>query len=200
MKQLSIIVVFLAATGIGVAFRNGMSGTSEAARAPISQGRVEKAAGVTGVAVTDRPASKTQGPTEGAALSGVTSASGAARNANDDLAIARIAADCGNRLFEKARRASNDATVLQQAAQHYRACLAHETSTPGQDTFFREVRTRLEEIEKLLTQPRKPAAEQAAIVPEEKPAVVSTPEVQPTSEPKMVGPDGVPIVRVPSAS
>jgi hypothetical protein len=45
MKQLSLVVVLIAATGVSVAFRNGLSGTSEAAPKAISSHQIERRGG-----------------------------------------------------------------------------------------------------------------------------------------------------------
>lgn len=197
MRQLTFIVVLLTCTGLGWAMRNGFSGSSEAARSVPSVERENRAAGVQTPSVLDRPASQRQGPSEGAALSLV---SGTREAESGEMVLARIAAECGNHLLEKARKTIDNGQLLHQAAQHYRASLAHDN---GSSPLFAEVRGRLAEIEKLQkaavteakpapaeAKPRPPLVKEAVKVPA--PAAAPAPG---TGEPLMVGPDGVVIRR-----
>ncbi len=138
-----------------------------------------------------------------------------------ELMVARLAFESGNYLLNKARHAEPAAArrLLAQAEQHYRACLAHEGSTPDAAGLFADARRNLEAAQKLLNAgtPKKPAPEKkpaaapraaqsapAPAVPAPKSSrteVAVAPKPAPKSEVRhdsaaaaeglMVGPDGV---------
>jgi hypothetical protein len=135
-----------------------------------------------------------------------------------ELLVARLAFESGNYLLNKARHADAAAArrLLAQAEQHYRACLAHEGTTPDA-ALFADARRNLEAAQKLLGAgaPDKPAPEKkpepaprvarsapAPAAPAPKPSrteVAAAPKPAPKSEVRpdgaaeglMVGPDGV---------
>jgi hypothetical protein len=207
MKQLTFAVVLLACTGVGLAMRLAISGNSSAAPGRPSQDQLDRAAGLVEPSPIDRPASRRQGPSEGAALS---LASGTKDAPASDLVFARIAAECGTHLLERARRAVDNTQLLHQATLHFQASLGHES---GNDPLFAEVRAKLAEIEKLRRRPRDEIRAPAAPAP--KPASTPTvpskpsaatpvpPRPMPVAVPPkaennsslMVGPDGVPFRR-----
>src|SRR4051794_28516851 len=145
MKQLSLVVVLIAATGISVAFRNGLSGTSEAARQPIAATHIDHAAGVDPRAVTEQLAgARQEAPNLLRYVAGINEAK------VNDILLARIAAECGNHLLEQARRHPSNPQLLKQAAQHYRACLAHEETASDAGSLFKDARAHLDEVEAML--------------------------------------------------
>ena len=114
----------------------------------------------------------------------------------------RIAADCGNLLYEKALRSPDNPHLLNQAAQHYRACLSHEPTCRNAEALFRDARARLGQIERMAAQregARSGGGERKS--PAEKDVEGGTPRIEATTpvekpsvekdEQKMVGPDGV---------
>jgi hypothetical protein len=87
-----------------------------------------------------------------------------------ELMVARLAFESGNYLLSKARHADGAAArhLLAQAKQHYRACLAHEGTTPGAAGLFADARWNLEAARKLLG----PGAEEKP-APQKKPETAS---------------------------
>src|SRR5579859_2229601 len=69
-----------------------------------------------------------------------------------EVMVARLAFESGNYLLNKARHADGAAArrLLTQAEQHYRACLAHEGTTPDPAGLFGDARRNLEAARKLL--------------------------------------------------
>ncbi|MFO0881220.1 MAG: hypothetical protein U0840_28185 [Gemmataceae bacterium] len=205
MKQLTFAVVLLACTGVGLAMRHAISGDSSAAPGRPTQDQLDRAAGLIEPSPIDRPESRRQGPSEGAALS---LASGTKEAPASDLVFARIAAECGTHLLDRARRAVDNTQLLHQATLHFQASLGHES---GNDPLFAEVRAKLAEIEKLRRRPRdetrekptpapKPAPAPAIQSASQKPSELKPPPTPVAVPPKaqnnsaiMVGPDGVPI-------
>ena len=188
MRPLSYAIVLVAATGVGVAFRHGLSGTSEASRSLRTAGRLD------GPAAVDRPAGKREGPGEGAPLATASPASGAAPGAGGDLVFARIAAECGHHLLEKSRREPDNPRLLRQAAGHLRACLSHETPASSGEPLFVNARRAVEEIERLLKRHEQPQAREkapAAPAPAKPEAAPPAAKEESAGEPIMVGPDGV---------
>src|SRR5262249_48687520 len=97
MKQLSLVVVLIAATGIAAAFGNGISGTPEAARQPIAASQVDRAAGVDRRAASEHLAdARQETPNLLRYVAGINEAK------VNDVLLARIAAECGNHLLEQA--------------------------------------------------------------------------------------------------
>jgi hypothetical protein len=208
MKHMTLIVVLIGVTAVNLAFRHGLSNPVAASRSPDRADKRDRLSGIDGPA---RTADKQQGSMDGAALNVSRCAADLSKDAAPgDVVLARIAAECGNHLFEKARHSPDNPHLLPQAAQHYRACLAHEPTSPDAGSLFRDARARLDQIERLLARrdtteakrtasPIKPTravrpAEQAA--PQSKPVdeLKPLPEENPTAEKneeKMVGPDGV---------
>jgi hypothetical protein len=194
VKRLAFLAILVAVTGMGVAFRN-LSGSADASRPD-----VRRAAGP----AEDRPPAREE---DGPALSHCAAGLGGDADAGD-LLLARLAAECGNHLFGRAVRSPGNPHLIQQAAQHYRACLAHEPTTPDAGGLYRDARARLQQLDRLLArQTRPPAAPRRpapAPGPDEKrpakgradePAAVKPPAPVPPVTDKedlpMVGPDGV---------
>jgi hypothetical protein len=195
MKHLCVAVALVAASGAALAFR-GALWYAAAARAP-----EEARAG--GEA---RPTRERQPAPEAASLA-VVPAGGEKDAAGTDALLARLAAECGDHLLERARQQPDNPHLLNQAAQHYRACLDHEP-TCRDAALFAGVRGKLEQVERLQARLAAKARPAPALRPappapaEEKPAAVPEGDSPPPAPVKvsaagrMVGPDGVTFRRV----
>lgn len=182
MKQLTFLVVFLSTTGLSIGFHHALTGSADAARSE----RLTRETRTT----ESRP-----NTAERSAFA-FASSNSISRDNNSEMVLARIAAECGNHLLSKARCQPDNAQTLDQAFQHYRACLAHETKLTANDPLFREVKKKLQEIEDL----RKSAVVEETQAPSEPlarpaPPTVSVQQTPPKTEALMVGPDGVIIRR-----
>jgi hypothetical protein len=196
MKYLTVASVLLVVTAANVGFRRGLSGSVEAARAP-ERAQAERIAGP-GVELPVPPARKP--PV--ALASGDDLLRRAAAEDPSDLTLARIAAECGHRLFARAQKAPSNRLLREQAIGHYQACLAHEPTCPDAGTLFADVRERIARLQRMASRPAAPPKAPArAAVPESKPAEVARESAEPPAkaveapEARMVGPDGVPYRR-----
>ncbi len=195
MKQLGIVVVVAALGGALFAFRGAFWQPAGAAGGRESAARLDRASG------TDRPAPR-------AALAGVVPAGGEGLDGSASGALlARLAAECGNHLFARLDKEPDNPHLLNQAAAHYRACLAHEPTTRD-DALFAAVRKKLQQVERLQARLRADQAPAPKSAPakrvETRPAPPPSPpeEAAPApakkagEESRMVGPDGVSYRRV----
>src|SRR5262245_14600400 len=146
MKARYYVLTFVVATALGVYCRHGLPALARASWRP----------GPGTPAAAGAPAE----PAPFAAAPGPGSDAG-------DLLLARIARDCGDHLLARAGSAPGDARLLNQAAHHYRACLAHAPSAGEGDPLFAGARRSLARVEGLLAEAR-PAAKRP--VPAEPPA------------------------------
>src|SRR5262245_53818077 len=115
MKYLPLALVLALVTGVNILFSTGLYRPADAAPSPESEH-----AGPHG-ARPDRPAPPDRTP---GAMTNTLLAAGTSEPVTPDagdLLLARIAADCGDFAYHKAKRADNNATFLKQAAAHYRA-------------------------------------------------------------------------------
>jgi hypothetical protein len=198
MKQLSVAVAFAAVTVAAFVCRDAFRQPVEAAREPEQASRVDRALGIT------------RAPAPAGALRVVAlAAAGDPSDAGTDRLLAVLAAESGHLLFDRASKQPNSPHLLNQAALHYRACLAHEPTTPGAEGLFRDVRQKLAQVERLQARARPavtppPAAPRKAEPPAAPPppppsAVVPAPAAtkdsveakKDSAETRMVGPDGV---------
>jgi hypothetical protein len=121
-----------------------------------------------------------------------------------ELMVARLAYESGNYLLNKARHADKAAArrLLTQAEQHYRACLAHEHTTPDAGGLFADARRNLDAARKLLgAAPEKKADAGPRVARSTPPPAAPAPKPAVKTEPRraeagaagglMVGPDGV---------
>jgi hypothetical protein len=211
MKYLTLLATLLAATALGLAFRNGMYGPATA-----SAGNNQPSDFALGLSPA-RPVEPAERPRDVAAKAPADLLGCAVeqRPGSSDLLLARIANECGSFLLQKASPA--DPRLLKQAAAHFRACLSHETSAGGAAPVFADARRKLEQAERLLAQANRPArVERPAPAPVARPAPTAAapaaekktaavpPPPAPRKEPTppapratarpeavMVGPDGV---------
>ncbi len=179
MKPLGVLVALLAVTATAVALRGFFSHPVQAARAPEPAERLLRA-----TVLDRRPVA--------APPRGLLPASGMDKSdAGMDLRLARQASQAGDYLLDRARKTTDNRHLLEQAAQHYRACLAHEPTARGAGSLFTEVRARLAQVERLQSSPAAPTAERLpAPLGEEEPGPVPAVKAPP-EEGAMVGPDGV---------
>jgi hypothetical protein len=126
-------------------------------------------------------------------------------SAGGELRAARLAYESGNYLLNKACQADPAAArrLLSQAERHYRACLAHEATTPGAGSLFADARRNLEAARQFLDAgatekaPAKKPEKKAEAAPRLAPAASKQAEVAgprragAPAEGLMVGPDGV---------
>jgi hypothetical protein len=203
VKHLTVLLVLIAVTGVNLVFRSSLFNPAAASRSQHRTSKPDRVSAIDQPAAPAPAAAKQEDPT--AVTPGVSHCAidlNRETAREGDAALARIAAECGNHLFEKARLAPDNPHLLNQAAQHYRACLSHEPTCPAAAALFREVRDRLDQVERLKTQ--REGERGSAVKPKapvEKPAVPSKPaEVAPPAVEKpagekddatMVGPDGV---------
>jgi hypothetical protein len=195
VQRIAFVVVLLGLTGVNLVFRN-LYGSVDAARGPDRE--ASRAHGLDQPAAIDQHERRETLEDIAPALARCAASLGKDAEPGD-LLLARIAAECGNHLFEKAVRSPENTRLANQAALHYRACLAHEPTARDAGNLFRDVRARLEQLDRLQARRDRPAAEpKAAVKPpqsESKPVVQEKPAPeQPAAEkdePLMVGPDGV---------
>jgi hypothetical protein len=214
MKHLSMGVVLITFTIAGFAFRGNLARPTEASLD--REGPANRARAVV-PASTERPRdddSSVVSPVSNKLTA--TAEKSADRQQRGDvlgrelardgeLALARIAAECGDYLLVKARNQPDGLQLLAQASAHYRACLSHESSAVNAGALFDSVRTRLGEVERRQRAASTPKAPATAVQQpvDEKPHVgpplqkkaPTTPTFR-NDEAKMVGPDGVQFRRV----
>jgi hypothetical protein len=183
-KYLVLTVTFVAVTGVGFRFRQAFYGPATAS----SRNQGPRPEPLT--PRSNRPISLDAAapPKEG-----VRFAAGQAPADSADLLLARIAYDSGSYLLKRARATPGSARLLQQAAQHFRACLSHEDDAPENAILFGEARHDLAVAERLLAEAQRPAAPapvRAAPQPAPEPPP-ALPVTVPRQAEKMVGPDGV---------
>ena len=185
-KAIGLAIVLVAATGISVGFRQGMSGTSQASRGVPAGEKLDRLDLV-----------------EGASLSLVPAGS-VSDDEKSDLAFARVAAGTGDRLLDRARQSPDNPHLLRQAAAHYRAALAHEPTARDAGDLFAAVRVKVAGLDREIARLDRPGITKPKATPPPsivktpapivKPITLPTPAVAP-SELIMVGPDGVEIRR-----
>jgi hypothetical protein len=189
MRYLTLLSTVVAATAMGLAFRNGMYAPATASSANSRASDFALGLSATRPDVPRPPAPRPVAKKEQADL--LSCALEQKAGDGTDLLLARIANESGTFLLSKA---AGDARRLRQAAAHFRACLAHEP-TAGAGTLFADARRNLEQAERLLAAANRPApAPVAPAAPERKAAAVSPPPAPAAAvrpEPVMVGPDGV---------
>jgi hypothetical protein len=92
-----------------------------------------------------------------------------------ELLLARVAHDAGVYLLNRARRTPGNTALLRQAAQHLRACLAHEGTVREAGTLFSQARSKLKRTEQMLARLERADKSPSAAVrpaPRAKPAPV----------------------------
>ena len=200
MKYLTLAVVLGAATGISIGFRYGISGTAEASRQEPSSDRLDRAAELV----------RLEGTLEGASLPMMPVGTGLA-DEKSDREFARMAADTGDRLLNRARQSPYNPHLLRQAAAHYRAALTHEPTVRDAGDLFVMVRVKLIRLDLEIARLDRPGVAKPTTRASVPPAIVKTPSavVKPKlpapfvslpviakPEATMFGPDGVEIRRV----
>jgi hypothetical protein len=198
-RTVAFFATFALVTALAACLHHGLRGSAEAARSsPEDVARAREA----------RKASPSE--TKGLSLANYTLNEQADPS---DLLLARVAHDCAVCLLEKSRRNPGEPRLLEQAAQHLRACLSHEPAGGQIDPLFREARQQLQQVEKQLARGNKPAPDAtpkeaksptSTGTPEETSLKVTvqdtpsetTPETGKEEAPAgTIGPDGVPIRR-----
>jgi hypothetical protein len=176
-KYLLLLLTFVAATGISLAFRHALHGPATASvrnDEPRAEPFTPSAARPTNL---DKPVRSDD-------ASGLRFAAVSAKSADAaELLLARLAHDSGAYLLARAQADPGNTRLLQQAAAHFRACLTHE-GAGNAGTLFTDARSKLELSERLLAAARRAPANKSA----EQPKVVASPAPAPAPAPLPVPP------------
>lgn len=186
MNRFGYVLVFLAATVVGIFCHRSISGQPHASVPSPDPRHAERAEGISGPSKVDEPRHKQTASTSGKSIPQTS-----------DLDMARAAAEMGRQMLVRAQTTRENAALWKQAAAHFQASLAHESQLPEAAALFQEIRTNLATIDRELTrisQKRIPSTTETTTGVEVSNSKQPAPED--SDELPMFGPDGVPIRRV----